>query len=112
MGKQENRKTSGRRLDWFVVLMVGIVGYFSYMMVSQHFYLNSVNQDYDAAQQRLQSAQQENDALQQEKAQLNDPAYIEKIAREELGMTRQGAHDLIRTTSRCLPKTQADGPFS
>ena len=81
MGKQENRKTSGRRLDWFVVLMVGIVGYFSYMMVSQHFYLNSVNQDYDAAQQRLQSAQQENDALQQEKAQLNDPAYIEKIAR-------------------------------
>jgi cell division protein DivIC len=90
MGKQENRKTSGRRLDWFVVLMVGIVGYFSYMMVSQHFYLNSVNQDYDAAQQRLQSAQQENDALQQEKAQLNDPAYIEKIAREELGMTRQG----------------------
>ena len=90
MGKQENRKTSGRRLDWFVVLMVGIVGYFSYMMVSQHFYLNSVNQDYDAAQQRLQSAQQENDALQQEKAQLNDPAYIEKIARDELGMTRQG----------------------
>ena len=90
MGKQENRKTSGRRLDGFVVLMVGIVGYFSYMMVSQHFYLNSVNQDYDAAQQRLQSAQQENDALQQEKAQLNDPAYIEKIAREELGMTRQG----------------------
>ena len=90
MGKQENRKTSGRRLDWFVVLMVGIVGYFSYMMVSQHFYLNSVNQDYDAAQQRLRSAQQENDALQQEKAQLNDPAYIEKIAREELGMTRQG----------------------
>ena len=90
MGKQENRKTSGRRLDWFVVLMVGIVGYFSYMMVSQHFYLNSVNQDYDAAQQRLQSAQQENDALQQEKAQLHDPAYIEKIAREELGMTRQG----------------------
>ena len=70
--------------------MVGIVGYFSYMMVSQHFYLNSVNRDYDAAQQRLQSAQQENDALQQEKAQLNDPAYIEKIAREELGMTRQG----------------------
>lgn len=90
MGKQENRKTSGRRLDWFVVLMVGIVGYFSYMMVSQHFYLNSVNRDYDAAQQRLRSAQQENDALQQEKAQLNDPAYIEKIAREELGMTRQG----------------------
>ena len=90
MGKQDNRKTSGRRLDWFVVLMVGIVGYFSYMMVSQHFYLNSVNQDYDAAQQRLRSAQQENDALQQEKAQLNDPAYIEKIAREELGMTRQG----------------------
>ena len=90
MGKQENRKTSGRRLDWFVVLMVGIVGYFSYMMVSQHVYLNSVNHDYVAAQQRLQSAQQENDALQQEKAQLNDPAYIEKIAREELGMTRQG----------------------
>ena len=79
MGKQENRKTSGRRLDWFVVLMVGIVGYFSYMMVSQHFYLNSVNRDYDAAQQRLQSAQQENDALQQEKAQLK--GWWEQIGR-------------------------------
>ena len=89
MEKKAYRK-NGRRLDWFVVLMVGIVGYFSYMMVSQHFYLNSVNQDYDAAQQRLQAAQQEHDALLQEKGQLNDPAYIEKIAREELGMTRQG----------------------
>ncbi len=89
MGKQEYRK-KGRRLDWFIVLMVGIIGYFSYMMLSQHFYLNSMNQDYDAAQQRLQAAQQEHDALLQEKTQLSDPAYIEKIAREELGMTRQG----------------------
>ena len=44
----------------------------------------------EAADARLAAAEAENAALKQEKADLQDPAYVEKIAREELGMTRHG----------------------
>ena len=39
---------------------------------------------------RLAAARQKNEALRQEKENLNEPGYIEKTAREELGMTRHG----------------------
>ena len=88
----EGKKTSGvgRHMNWFVLVLVGIVGYFSYTFVSQQLHLNAIDQDYAAAQARLAHAQEENAALRREKSELEDPAYIEKVARENLGMTRQG----------------------
>ena len=83
-------KKPKRRCDWFIVLTLGIVGYFSYMFISQQIYLNSVSSDCESAKVRLQAARDTNEQLQQEKSQLEDSAFIEKIAREELGMTRQG----------------------
>ena len=88
----EGRKTagSGRHINWFVLMLVGIFGYFSYTFVCQQIHLNAIDRDYAAAQARLDSAREEHAALQQEKAELEDPAYVEKVAREDLGMTRQG----------------------
>ena len=39
---------------------------------------------------RLQAAQQENGALRQERDRLEDADYVERIAREDLGLTRAG----------------------
>ena len=59
-------------------------------MVSQQMHLSEVDRDYQDAQQRLQTAQETNAALKKQKAELEDPVYVEKVAREELGMTKQG----------------------
>ena len=70
--------------------MTGIVVYFAFLLISQQVYLSQVRQDQASAEARLAAARQENEVLRQEKERLGDLNYIEKLAREELGMTRRG----------------------
>ena len=93
----EGRKRK-RRFDFFVPLMAIIIGYFAFVLVSQQVHLGQLAENQAAVEARLSAAQEENEALKEEKAALSDPAYIEKIAREELGMTRHG--ELPYTTAR------------
>ena len=86
MEKQEKKKG----FDWFLPIIVLIVIYFSSLLISQQFYLNQVSRDQSAADLRLQAAQQENEALRQERDRLEDADYVERIAREDLGLTRAG----------------------
>ena len=95
--QMEGRKRK-RRFDFFVPLMAIIIGYFAFVLVSQQVHLGQLAENQAAAEARLSAAQEENEELKQEKAALSDPAYIEKIAREELGMTRHG--ELPYTTAR------------
>ena len=85
----EGRKRK-RRFDFFVPLMAIIIGYFAVILVKQQIYLNQVSADQAAAEARLATAKAEHERLVKEKDDLNRLDYIEKIAREELGMTRRG----------------------
>ena len=82
--------TKGRHINWFYVLIAVIILYFSSVLISQQFYLNQVGADKQVAESRVQAAKDENDALKAERDRLNDPAFIEKVAREELGLTKPG----------------------
>ena len=84
------RKKNTFRFNWFVVTMVAIIGYFSYTFVEQQIHLNALNRVYEAAQSRLEAAKARNAELKEQRAGLESPEYIEKVAREDLGMTRQG----------------------
>ena len=84
------RKKNTFRFNWFVVTKVAIIGYFSYTFVEQQIHLNALNRDYEAAQSRLEAAKARNAELKEQRAGLESPEYIEKVAREDLGMTRQG----------------------
>lgn len=84
-------KVKGRqRINWFVLILAGILIYFFSLLVSQQMYLHQTGSDQEAAEARLKLAQQENARLREEQENLNRLDYIEKLAREELGMTRQG----------------------
>lgn len=84
------RRKKRRKFDFFVPLLIVIIGYFAFVLVGQQVHLQEVAANQEAADARLAAAEAENAALKQEKADLQDPAYVEKIAREELGMTRHG----------------------
>ncbi|MDY2685583.1 MAG: cell division protein FtsL [Selenomonadaceae bacterium] len=79
-----------RSMNWFLILLVVIVVYFASIFLSQAMHLKQVSADQLEAEVRLQQAQQENARLKKEKDDLGKLDYIEKIAREELGMTKHG----------------------
>ena len=84
------RKRPSRRPRWFVIALLVILGYFGSMVISQGIYLSHVYRDQRLATERLEAAQAENDRLAAEKQHLGELPYIEKLAREELGMTGAG----------------------
>ena len=84
------QRRSSRRPRWFVIALLVILGYFGSMIVSQGLYLSHVHEDQALATERLTAAQAENDRLRAEKERLGERPYIEKLAREELGMTGAG----------------------
>ena len=86
MGRNRGR----RRINWFLILLLLIGGWFSYTFVTQQIRLNAVASDYEETRIRLEEARARNAELKKERDSLSDTAYIEKVARESLGMTRQG----------------------
>ena len=79
-----------RSFNWFAVLLLFIVLYFSYTVIQQYLQLKAISQEQAAVEARLSQAKKVNEELLQEKNNLGKIDYIEKIAREELGMTKQG----------------------
>lgn len=84
---KEKRRRRG--FSWYLVLLAAVVVYSVWTLTDQQLTLGELSDDMAAAQDRLQSARTENQQLKEENALLYDDAYIEKLAREELGMTRR-----------------------
>lgn len=70
----------------FVVMII----YLGFIIIKQEIYLNQVKEQTIIAEERLNKAKQINEELTVEKNNLNQVEYIEKVAREELGMTKPG----------------------
>ncbi len=78
-------------IERFVILsFVMIIAYLGFIIVKQEVYMTELNQETAITQSRLDKAKQINDKLKEEKANLEKRDYIEKVAREELGMTKPG----------------------
>lgn len=62
-----------------------------------------------SAQQQLQQLQSQHDSLAQQAAHYQDPAIIEREAREQLGYVRPGEHEIIiiSPTEQPQPAKQA-----
>lgn len=79
-----------RGFSWFTLILCVVIGYFSILLIFQQTYLGQVRDDRMAAETRLAAAREEHERLVKEKEDLQSLDYIEKIAREDLGMTRSG----------------------
>lgn len=86
------------RIKWFRLVVFFIAGYFIYLVIGQHNQLSAIEAENKAARQRLEQAKQVNASLAEERNQLGNPAYIEKIAREELGLVKPGEVPYIPST--------------
>jgi cell division protein FtsB len=78
------------RVRWFRLFVLLLAGYGLYVLVGQQTELNAVNREAEATRVRLEQMQQQNKSLVEEKARLGTPAYVEKLARDELGLVKPG----------------------
>ncbi len=82
------RKRKG--FNWFALLMFLVVGYFMTVLTSQQVHFAHVHESQYLANKRLDAARQENDKLKKQYEELQDVSNIERLAREDLGLAKQG----------------------
>ncbi|BBB91251.1 MAG TPA: septum formation initiator family protein [Methylomusa anaerophila] len=85
---QKNRKRA--RFSWFRFFLLVLTAYFLYAAGNQQLELFRIRQEAKIMSERLQEVTRENQALAGEKEKLNQAAYIEKLAREQLGLVKPG----------------------
>ena len=77
-------------INWFFVLMFVVVAYFSTVLVSQQVHLSHVSESKRLADKRLDAAKEENAKLHKQLDELQDLNNIERLAREDLGLAKDG----------------------
>ena len=82
--------TQMKSFNWFALLLMAMIIYFSTVLISQQVHLAHVNESQRIADKRLERAKATNEKLRRELAELQDINNIEKLAREELGFTKEG----------------------
>ncbi|MBQ3727715.1 MAG: cell division protein FtsL [Selenomonadaceae bacterium] len=82
------RKRSG--FNWFALVMFAMIAYFSTVLISQQVHLAHVSESQRIADKRLEKAKATNEKLRKELAALQDINNIEKLAREDLGLAKEG----------------------
>ncbi|MBQ6005943.1 MAG: cell division protein FtsL [Selenomonadaceae bacterium] len=82
------RKRSG--FNWFALVMFAMIAYFSTVLISQQVHLAHVSESQRIADKRLEKAKATNEKLRKELAELQDINNIEKLAREDLGLAKEG----------------------
>ena len=82
--------TQRKSFNWFALIMLAMIAYFSTVLISQQVHLSHVSESQRIADKRLEKAKATNEKLRKELAELQDINNIEKLAREELGFTKEG----------------------
>lgn len=85
--KTKKKKWKPQRVVTAVVVMVFAL-YFVYIMIWQQVTISKKNKEINALEEKVQTATQQTEKLEAELENLNDPAYLEQIAREKLGLVR------------------------
>ena len=83
-----SRQKSG--FNWFALFMFVMIAYFSTVLISQQVHLSHVSESQRIADKRLATAKETNERLQKELAELQNLDNIEKLAREDLGLAKEG----------------------
>lgn len=67
-------------------VIVAVIVYFVYAMIWQQVMISKKNDEIDELSKKIEEATAESEKLRQEVENLNDPEYIERVAREQLGL--------------------------
>lgn len=81
------QKLNVKRLAIVAAAAVFII-YFVYAMIAQQIALSNKNKEIQSLEEQVSAANTETERLQKEFDNLEDPEYLERVAREKLGLVR------------------------
>jgi cell division protein FtsL len=74
----------------FTIILIGLLFYSGVTMIDQQKIIYSKNKELQTVQSKIEEEKKTQEELQKEKEAVNSDEYIEKVAREKLGMVKQG----------------------
>lgn len=78
------------KIKWFNLALLLLSVYFCYLVTDRYLEMSSIRQETSAVSQQLEQAKTTNQQLQAERDRLLAPSYVEKLAREQLGLVKPG----------------------
>lgn len=74
------------------IIIIGFIAFFALSYIRQSITMNRIQKEINDKQLQLNEVKQKNERLQDEveKINSNSPDYLEKLARERLGMIKPG----------------------
>lgn len=74
------------------IIIVGFIAFFAFSYIRQIITMNRIQKEIDNKQLQLNEVKQKNERLQDEVEKINSDSsdYLEKLARERLGMIKPG----------------------
>lgn len=81
------KKNGKSSIGLFILLVIFL--YFSYIAVSQQRLINAKNIELSKLEEKIKNEEKLNEELKKEKENIQTDEYIEKIAREKLGMVKK-----------------------
>ncbi|MBS4008447.1 MAG: septum formation initiator family protein [Clostridium sp.] len=82
------RSSAGNKFSKGLIAL--LILYFVFMFITQSFRLLQMRRTLSSIEEEIQVVRLQNEEMQRQIEQLHSPAYLEKMAREELGMVRSG----------------------
>ena len=84
------RRKRRRWLRGRTLLVMLIIGYCAVLSLRAEWQIHTLNRELAREEAARKELLQLRESLETEKRRLNDPAYLEQVAREELGLVRPG----------------------
>jgi cell division protein FtsL len=82
-----NKRKSSK---WSVLVVIGFMIYFVYVLIGQQKVLYAKNVEMNNVQAKVAEEMSLNEDLKNQKEMLATDEYVEKVAREKLGMVKPG----------------------
>lgn len=86
----EQKRKKIKRFSWFRLCLLIMAGYFCYMIIMQQTELYKIRREMEAVNSRMAEVTGTHKSLVAEKEKLSTAEYIEKVAREQLGLVKPG----------------------
>lgn len=72
----------------YLLITLCVMAYFTYLMIGQERIIRDKNSQITGVNQKIDDEKSRNAELKKQKEQVNSPEYVEKIARDQLGMVK------------------------
>lgn len=94
----DSKNLRRRKNNWLRLLVVGILCYGGVSLGNQFWQWQEINADAGAVQAEIEATRKVNEQLREEIKLLKTTDYIERVAREELGLVKAGEKVLLKAT--------------